>query len=731
MLKFKIKKELNIHELSYLFEDIIKTSDSITDKHYYKKLFVFIKDYYYNEFINSFKDIIEKKYVILLQNEDNKYNINQNLFTNYVYLKKYGTNILVDKYFPEIDIGNIKFEKITLCPSLYWKYLYFKDNLFNLNVYPYAIYNVWNEKLLTTKINNPNDYLIINNLVSFYNKLEIFYNFKFFDINTIDINNEFSFGNLAINTFDSHIDNISYISTDLLDFKYKLIKIKNEHYINIINKFFPSSIIKKFNENYNIFKDFEKALPKEYYNKLLLLYKQENEFNKAYLQNKCEHYKLIKNNKIKEIIELYIDKKKDDITNLEQKNTYFQCSKCNFNLICPHTVFKFLNKKKNLNAFIELFENRENTAFCRICGEKLYETSYGYDIPIKSDIMLSFEGMSTPEDILKKHIYIETNFIINNFITKNKYIYNDDILQYVYNHVYDKLFNIINIIHKDKTSSNYIKTIKFQLLIHIYCIASIAIIATTFPNFIKLFNNKTTQIKNLIPLIINNVMQNKLNIINKLKFTQNQIETLTNEVLNKLINNIPKFMSIKDVSINSFILNDIYENIFYNYIFIINKILYGTNFDIEIVLNTNLNDIVINKNNIFLPNFDFLKVKKGGIKPKEMIPLFTTKDISNLSKKLIKAFTNDKIVNDNLQANPFFIELKKNIELIHIDYTKTIYSIIIYTYLNNYNSIYKIFYNKPNFEINNILYPKLTYDYLKNIKYQVLITDDEKIKNFN
>ena len=58
----------------------------------------------------------------------------------------------------------------------------------------------------------------------------------------------------------------------------------------------------------------------------------------------------------------------------------------------------------------------------------------------------------------------------------------------------------------------------------------------------------------------------------------------------------------------------------------------------EIVLNINLNDITLNKNNIFLPNYHFLKTKKGG-RPKEMIPEFSAKDISNLSKKIIKDFT--------------------------------------------------------------------------------------------
>ena len=40
-----------------------------------------------------------------------------------------------------------------------------------------------------------------------------------------------------------------------------------------------------------------------------------------------------------------------------------------------------------------------------------------------------------------------------------------------------------------------------------------------------------------------------------------------------------------------------------------------------------------------------------------MIPEFTAKEISNLSKKLIKHFVNDNIVNNSLSSNPFFIEL--------------------------------------------------------------------------
>jgi hypothetical protein len=728
MLKFKIKKELNIHELYFLFEDLIKASDSITTKHYYKKLFEFIKEYYNDELIQNIKDVINKKYVILLLNEDNKFNINQDYFTNYILTNKYGTNILNEKQIYDINIGTINFEKITLCPSLFWKYIFLKKTLFNLNIEHFSIYDIWDNKLLTTKIKNPNDYLLLVQFVNFYNKLELFYNYKYYDIN---IDNHFKFlDKPLLSVYDTNINNISFINISPLDYNLKLLNIKNEHFINIINKNFPTNIITNFYKTFNIFKDFEKALPKEYYNKLLQLYKQEEEFNKAYLQNKCEHYKLLKNNQIEDIINLYIDKKNNNLSNLETKNNFFQCTKCKFNLICPHVVFKFMNKNKNLNAFIELFENRENVAFCKICGEKLYNTSFGFDTPKKSDILLTFEGLSEPQDILKKNIFVESSIIINNFITKNKYIYNDDIFKFVYDHVYDKLFDIITIIHKDKTSSNYTKSIKFQLLIYIYCLCSIATIATTYPTYLKLFNNKTSQIKNLIPLIIENIMQIKNNIINKLNFTQGHIQNLVSEVLNKLINNLPKFVSLKDVSINAFILNDIYENVFYNYVFIINKILYGINFDIEIVLNINLNDIVLNKNNIFLPNYNFLKTKKGG-RVKEMKPQFTAKDISNLSKKLIKDFTNDKIVNDYLYTNPLFIELKQNIEFIDIDETPIINSIIVYSNLNNYHSMYNILYNKPNYEIDEYILIKPTYDYLKNIKNQVLITDDDKIKPTN
>ena len=732
MLKFKIKKEINLHELYFLFEDLIKTTDSISSKHYYNKLFIFIKDYYNEEFIQNIKDIINKKYVILLLNEDNKYNINQDYFTNYIFTKKNITNILDIKqqHIYDINIGTINFEKITFFPSLYWKYIYFKNILLYLNVPKSQIYNVWDNKLFTIKIKNTNDYLSLIHYTKFYNNLELNYNYTFSDIN---IDNYFKFlDNNLLPIYNTNIDNISYINTSIIDYNLKLITIKNEHFINIINNNFPTHIINNFNINYNIFKNFEKSLPKDFYNKLLQLYKQENEFNKAYLLNKCEHYNLLKNNKIDEIINLYIDKHNNNLTNLDKMNNFFQCNKCKFNLICPHVVFKHMFKNKSLNSFIELFENRENIVFCKICGEKLYHTHFGFDITKKSDLFLTFEGLNEPQDILKKNIYVESSIIINNFITKNKYIYNNDILTFVFNHVYDKLFNIISIIHKDKTSSNYIKSIKFQLLIYIYSLCSIATIATTFPNYIKLFNYKTSQIKNLIPLIIDNIMQIKLNIINKLNFNLNNIQNLVSEILNKLFNNLPKLITLKDVSINTFILNNIYENTFYNYVFIINKILYGVNFDIEIVLNTNLNDIILNKNNIFLPNFNFLKTKKGG-KSKEMIPEFTAKEISNLSKKLIKHFVNDNIVNNSLSSNPFFIELKKNIDFIEIDESQTLHSILINSILNNYSSIYNIFYNKPNFDIdlNKEIIIISNNEYLNKIKNQVLITNDTQIKQNN
>ena len=734
MLKFKIKKEINLYELSFLFEDKIKNTPLINEQNYYNKLYNFIKEYHIDENIQNIKDVINKKYVILLQNEDNKLNFNQEFFTHYVFVKKYTSNIFNANNAPEISIGNISFEKITFCPSLYWKYLYIKEtlNIIKNKIHPYNIYNIWDNTLLTIKIKNPEDYIILTNYVNFYKKLEIKYDYAFNNIDKFNIDSFFSFLKLPfLTSLKSNINYISYINTSILDHKLKLISIKNEHFINIINKTFPSDIIKNFTHNYDLFNNFEKALPKEYYNKLLFLYQQETDFNKAFLENKCEHYKLVKTNKIKEILELFLDKKNStsfDANVLTSQHSYFQCTKCNFNLICPHTIFKFLYKEKNLNSFIDYFENKDNIAFCKICGEKLYETSFGIDTPVKSDLQLTFEGINEPEDILKKNIYIEVLAIIKNLITKNKYIYNNDIHTFVYNHIYDSLFNVINIIHKDKTTSNYIKSIKFNILIYIYCISSVAIIATTQSQLIKIFNTKTSQLKNLIPLIIEHISEYKKVIINKLGFSKNNIENLVIEILNKLKDNLPKFTSLKHVSINAFILNDINENIFYNYVFIINKILYDKNFDIEIVLNINTNDIILNKNNIFLPNYNILKTKTGGLLTKEMKPVFSAKNISNISKKLIKDFTNDKITNEYLNTNQYFIELKKNIDLIEIDSLKKIYSIINISYLQNFNYMYKILYNKPNYEVNNIINTKISLDYLNNIKYNAFITEDNNIK---
>jgi len=111
-----------------------------------------------------------------------------------------------------------------------------------------------------------------------------------------------------------------------------------------------------------------------------------------------------------------------------------------------------------------------------------------------------------------------------------------------------------------------------------------------------------------------------------------------------------------------------------------------------------------------------------------MKPVFSAKNISNISKKLIKDFTNDKITNEYLNTNQYFIELKKNIDLIEIDSLKKIYSIINISYLQNFNYMYKILYNKPNYEVNNIINTKISLDYLNNIKYNAFITEDNNIK---
>ena len=42
--------------------------------------------------------------------------------------------------------------------------------------------------------------------------------------------------------------------------------------------------------------------------------------------------------------------------------------------------------------------------------------------------------------------------------------------------------------------------------------------------------------------------------------------------------------------------------------------------------------------------------------------------------------------------------------------------------------MYKILYNKPNYEVNNIINTKISLDYLNNIKYNAFITEDNNIK---
>jgi hypothetical protein len=42
--------------------------------------------------------------------------------------------------------------------------------------------------------------------------------------------------------------------------------------------------------------------------------------------------------------------------------------------------------------------------------------------------------------------------------------------------------------------------------------------------------------------------------------------------------------------------------------------------------------------------------------------------------------------------------------------------------------MYKILYNKPNYEVNNVINTKISLDYLNNIKYNAFITEDNNIK---
>ena len=729
-MKLIVKENVNLNELYYQFEDLKKSSKTITDKYYYDEIYNLLK--YDAEYVDvtSVFDAVLKNYVIINVSTQVNENINEYFFYNYVYV--YFDNILTKK------TGNIKYKNFMFNPLLnYYKRYIQHVSLFRNQKSMFKIKYRHILNSLDLSYNTIHDNSKIINFVNDINKIDFFdykiYNNKTFLQEKMEyISNNFGYN--VKNNFTSFINerfsNIHYIVNNIK------IALRDSHYLYIINKYFNSADLTKFINKYNINKNISNSLSDKDFDFVKLLHDKEQKHLCAIENNTCEHIAIYDKGDIDTIVKLYI-KDSYDIMQLHKHNNRFICKKCGLPLICPHNVHKHIYPKKNLNSFVNVEDSLKKSVYCKICGEFLWSNNiyakYAQDRDYTYRDLFDLGNTDNIDQMIYRILF--NYFLSKNILHKKKNIRNESILSFVKNHIYYDVDDQFNEINKSITSNDLAKTTQKSLILYIYVFCSIIYLAIHNNKLLTLFDAKVSHIDKIISKCINEIKTaNKYAIV---KYSDSQLNRIVYVIYDKLSKKLPTNINLYEVDINFIKYNNMRHAVIYNYILLINSIYFGKNLDIEFVFNTSLNDININFNNIFIPTLSFL-VKNGG---KDIEPFLKNENqLTNTLKQTFVDFINNDIVYSYLKDNKNYIALSNNLKNIKYDkkqYNKAYDINLLKEKLNTKNSlryqtqpnVYK--YNIVNSyiyeKIDNILYFK--YNIFNEKEYSKQLTDINTLLN--
>jgi hypothetical protein len=696
VMKLSIKEEVNLSELYYLFADLKKSTDGIIERYYLDQIYNILKYNAENIDINSIYDAVLKNYIIINVSNDIKENINEYYFYNYVYIYD---NKLTKK------IGNIKYKNFMFNPLLNHYNRYIKEASLSRNynnVFKIHINDI--TESLDLSYNNIFDNSKIINYINDINKIELLDFNKYNTNQSLDKMMIFIKNNFGYNTKDKYntnitnrYNNIHYIINNTR------ISLRDSNYLYIINKYFNSADFNKFKKKYDINKNIKKSLSDKDYDTIEILFNKEQTHLKLIENNTCEHIQIIDNGEIDTIIKLYIK----DNYNQDKLHMYgerFICKKCKLPLICPHNVYKSIFPKKNLNEFININDSLNESVFCKICGEFLWSNNINRRNPqdrVNDYTYRDLFDLDHNENIDQMiHRIIYNYFLSNNVLHKKKNIRNDSILSFVKNHIYSDIEDQFFEINKSITTDNLTKITNKSLIIYIYVFCSIIYLTIHNNKILTLFDLKVSHIDKIIQNVINDVKAANKYAIKK--YNDSQIKRLVYAIHDKLSKNTPHGILLHEIDINYIKKESILKFSIYNYIFLINNIYFEKNFDKEYVLNTLMNDINVNFNNVYIPTLSFLN-KKGG---RDIEPyLKNEKQFTNKIKNIFIEFANSNFVFSYLHNNPNYKLLQenlKNIKYSNVKHNKAYNTNILKEKLNTKDNIRyqinsKLFkYNKLN-----------------------------------
>lgn len=737
-MKIKIQKNIDLNELFYILEDLKKSTNDFNQKLYYNNIFNILNDFNISDEILDINDTLIKNFCVL--NISN--NIDENKHEIYIYEKIYIIENIKDHdgtagaEGPPCTLtlkkttGKIFYKNIIFCPSLKC-YSIFNNiinktyNRNNINFFNIKFSQVVNN--LKLNINNSigyNNNSLILDYITIFNKLELFDFNKYSNSFILNDKMKFIYNNYG---FKSDFNNKTSL---LINEKFNLtyyeminikIQLRDADYLYIINKYFNTSEIKIFNKNYKFIKNIKKILNDVQYKKMVLLYNKEIKNNKLIENNDCEHINLVNNKNYETIINFYISDKFDKKF-LHKHINLFSCIKCMLPLICPHIIYKYYYKNHNLINFIHHDNTSSLDVFCKICGEKLWTTEL-FNKHSDFNTQNNFDSELFISDNIDFWIYKILYFYIlskKDFIQIKKKMNDNSILSFIKMHVLSFIEYNFDIINKSVVLSFQQKFQQKHLISYVFVLCSLIILAMKNPTFIYIYNKKVLNLKNILSKIILEIKNSNISFKN---IHDNTISKIISNTYNELVNNLPLFTELHQLNVNLFKYNDIFKLPFYTYIFLINHIYFGSNFDIEYILNTSMSDININYNNIFIPNLSFL-LKKGGNKPKNIPTLKNKFDMSDNIIKIFTDFCNSDFIYYKLKNNKNYLELIQNIKLLNFNLKKP--------YINYLHDFYN-FNNFDNFELLSNQSYIFNSDFFKFNKIPVFVKKSFKFnkQNFN
>jgi len=632
---------------------------------------------------------------------------------------------------------------------LYFNNAFINSNISNLLIKEYSIYkdiinfNKFETKLVDDKFNK-NYITEFNKFLNYkiHNQFNNHSYFAFESNNLLELYEKILIYSIDNKNIKNQIESIKKKELDLKTYKENQ-KVINEYNLKRIqlelltkqkfpNLFNPNSKEVLFTK----YKSFNfDDLPKKYKEIILIEYKKLENYKQEYAKNKCKHKDLIHklsylNNKYTIVQEL-----NKLIKNINNKDNYYKCIICSYNLICPHILeyynLLFNKKKNNTDEEVNEFSIRQRIInkymadakinmiyYCRICGEELGKSlELEKNIEYKDKVKLNTaEYTDDTLELIKSNL----NHIIYTYITFTELNLNVT-KKYLINYILDNIVFYINNVEKTLRKSKLYNDEKINDLLNfnsiIFIYSTLIYIMSKYP-FISFLQTRIKTGKKEITKSANNLKddiiiqkKSKSPIIIPKKVKLESTKDLLNIMKSRFKEAFDLIISTNYILLNklNYIKNSeqIKELLLKTY-----GIVAKTD---QITINEKEKSIISNENlllNSNIYNYYYLikSIYPLSNNKSEYLPSFTFNDrLYNFNNKFIK------INNYELILNKKNIDSKVN-NIFDNFQSPIINNIDKLTNLNNYNDYKIISFNLFNYHIKNELYNLPIYEIISTIQ---------------